>query len=139
MSEPRRALIVKREWLDLILSGVKTWEIRGSRTHFRGRIGLIESGSGMVMGEAVLRGCTGPIPHNSLHFSINKHCIPADKISGIAYARPHAWELGEARRYRTPRPYKHPAGAVIWVKLPPTHPSEKPSVTSVRSTEGESE
>ena len=26
-----KALIIKKQWLDLILSGMKTWELRGSR------------------------------------------------------------------------------------------------------------
>ena len=39
------ALIIRQPWLGLILSGKKTWEIRGSRTNKRGPIALIESGS----------------------------------------------------------------------------------------------
>lgn len=38
-------LIIIKPWLEKILSGEKDMEIRGSRTHKRGVIGLIESGS----------------------------------------------------------------------------------------------
>lgn len=44
------ALIIKKQFLDKIFSGKKTWELRGSRTHKRGRIALIESGSGPCYG-----------------------------------------------------------------------------------------
>jgi ASCH domain len=38
-------LRVKQPWIDLILRGVKTWELRGSRTKASGRIALIQSGT----------------------------------------------------------------------------------------------
>lgn len=38
-----QGLITKPMWADMILSGAKTWEIRGSRTHKRGTIGIIKS------------------------------------------------------------------------------------------------
>jgi hypothetical protein len=33
------------------------------------------------------------------------------------YDRPHAWVLKDARELRKPIPYRHPAGAIIWVDL----------------------
>jgi len=47
-------LIIKPEWADLILSGKKTWEIRGSQTHIHGTIGIIKSGSGLIYGRVDL-------------------------------------------------------------------------------------
>lgn len=44
-------LIIKEKWLRLILSGLKSWEIRGSRTKKRGTIYLIQSGSSHIMGQ----------------------------------------------------------------------------------------
>jgi len=35
-----RNLIIHRKWLNLILSGEKTWEIRSRNTSIRGQIGL---------------------------------------------------------------------------------------------------
>src|SRR5215831_14717644 len=38
MNEPLRALLIRRPWIDMILDGRKTWEMRGARTSVRGRI-----------------------------------------------------------------------------------------------------
>ena len=56
-----RALIIKKEWVDKILSGGKTWEMRSTKTTVTGVIGLIESGSGLLVGEATLEGVGEPI------------------------------------------------------------------------------
>ena len=42
----KRALVLKKRWLDLILAGQKTWEIRGSSTGKRGWIHFAESQAG---------------------------------------------------------------------------------------------
>jgi hypothetical protein len=39
-------LLAKQPWIGLILRGVKTWELRGSRTKACGQIALIQSGAG---------------------------------------------------------------------------------------------
>ena len=50
-------LIIKKKWLELILNGKKNLEIRGSDTkHINEPIALIESGSGLVIGTAVISG-----------------------------------------------------------------------------------
>ena len=51
-----KGLLVKSPWVDFILNGKKTWEIRGSNTRIRGRVGLIKSGSGTVMGTVKIVG-----------------------------------------------------------------------------------
>ena len=54
----KSALVVKRRWLDNILAGRKTWEIRGGPTTKRGWIHFAQSGStGKLMGRARLVGC----------------------------------------------------------------------------------
>jgi len=45
-----KGLMIKREYADLILSGAKTWEIRGQVTAERGRIALLASGTKLVVG-----------------------------------------------------------------------------------------
>ena len=110
-------LIIKEKWLDLILRGEKTWEIRGTRTKVRGRIALIESGSGLVVGEAVLTDVVGPLSKPDLLKNVPRHRVPADAIKrGLRYKTPFAWIIAKAKRYRKPVPYRHPPGAVIWVK-----------------------
>ena len=110
-------LIIKKKWLDLILAGQKTWEIRGSNTKVRGRIALIESGSGLVLGEAHLVDVVGPLTKREMLANVKKHHVTEETIRrGLRYKSPHAWILTNAKRYRKPVPYDHPAGAVIWVK-----------------------
>lgn len=48
----KRALIIKKNWLDKIFNDGKRWEMRSRNTKIRGKIGLIESGSGLIVGEA---------------------------------------------------------------------------------------
>jgi hypothetical protein len=108
-----KALIIKKVWLDEIFDEGKTWEMRSTKTKIRGRIGLIESGSGMIIGEADLVGCSSePIPPEEKY-------IPYHKIKDLTLINkwPYAWILKNAERYEKPIPYTHPRGAVIWVNL----------------------
>jgi hypothetical protein len=110
-----RALIVRQPWIDLILSGKKTWEMRSRPTNVRGKIGLIEQGSGLIVGECKIVDSDhiklDPIEHG-LHYShhrvddfnlLNKWC--------------YAWEIEGAKRYDKPIPYQHPQCAVTWVRI----------------------
>lgn len=54
-----KAFIVKERWGNLILSGLKPWEIRGTGTQVRGRVGVIFSGTGMVYGSVEITGSEG--------------------------------------------------------------------------------
>lgn len=113
-----KALIIKKRWLDLILAKRKSWEIRGSRTTIRGRIGLIESGSGKIMGTCELDDVRGPLSISELRRTSSKHGVPPrDFGSRPPYKKTYAWVLKNPRRFRRPRPYEHPQGAVIWVNL----------------------
>ena len=40
---------IKKKYLDRILDNGKVWEMRSSKTKITGRIGLIESGSGLIV------------------------------------------------------------------------------------------
>ena len=115
-----RALLVRDPWIDLILAGKKTWEIRGAATSVRGRIGLIRSGSGEISGTADLVACEGPLDLAALRRHQRKHKVPIADLRGVLerYERPHAWVVEHARRLRRPVPYEHPSGAVIWVHVP---------------------
>jgi hypothetical protein len=108
-----KALIIRKEWLDMILDGSKTWEMRSRPTNVRGRILLIEAGSGHIVGECVLTGSpTSPMPVCSYHF--NKHRVSnADLLRKWCYP----WMLSNAKRYDKPIPYDHPKGAVVWVNI----------------------
>jgi len=116
-SEIVDGLIIKKEWLNLILDGVKRWEIRSTGTKKRGRIALIESGSGLVKGDAYLSDSViikttsdgySPSPFIKM-FEFHRVKNPIYKIN-------YAWTLVSCFRYPKPIPYTHPQGAVIWVK-----------------------
>ncbi|CAL1136057.1 unnamed protein product [Cladocopium goreaui] len=127
---PKRALIIKRKWAELILSGEKTWEVRGEPTTKRGRIAIAQAGSKQLVGEVTLAECfligeqpspgvwvsTGPpsqyiwAPDNA-----NKHCITDQ--SSVNYKKAYAWVMEHARKYPAPRPYTHKPGCMKWVKL----------------------
>lgn len=110
-----KGLIVKKPWIDMHLDGIKPWEIRGSNTRIRGTIGLIESGSGLVMGTVVLTN-SFPITADALNQGYKNHRI--EDVSIITYRIPYVWEFSSPVRFEEPIPYKHPQGAVIWVNLP---------------------
>jgi hypothetical protein len=110
------ALIIKEEPLSKILAGTKTWEIRGSATTRRGRIALVQSKSGLVVGTCELVDVVGPLGLDELRSASRRSGFTPDRLP---YASTHAWVMRNARRLRTPIPYAHPAGAVIWVKLSP--------------------
>jgi len=48
---PKSALIIKDEWLEMILSGKKTWEIRSTSTKKRERVALALSGAPLLLGD----------------------------------------------------------------------------------------
>ncbi len=117
MEESLKAIVIKQPWIDLILSGEKTWEIRSRSVRARGVIGLIEGGSGKVAGLTRLVGCVGPLDRDQLASQFGKHRVPPQRMSEVPYTSFYAWELADARRLDPPVPYRHPAGAVIWVRL----------------------
>ena len=112
-----KGLIIKKVHLDNIISGEKTWEIRSSNTKIRGKIALIESGSGTVVGTAYVSDSFA-LTDKDLLKNIDKHLVPKKSIkAGLRYKRPHAWVLTKAKRLKKPKPYKHKKGAVIWVEI----------------------
>ena len=112
------ALIVREPWIDLILAGAKTWELRGSSTQAVGqRIGLIRGGSGTVVGVCNVVDVVGPLGLAELRRNVARHKVPKTELTELPYDRTFAWVLSNARAFTSPVPYRHPRGAVIWVSL----------------------
>jgi hypothetical protein len=113
-----KGLIIKSPWLDKILTGEKTWEIRSRRTHLRGTIGIIKSGSGQVFGTVELVNCLD-ISLAMYMNSREKHCIQVGQKPGsiVGAHSMWAWVMQNPIIYSKPIPYVHPQGAVIWVNL----------------------
>ena len=109
-----KALIIKQPWIDYILEGKKSWEIRGGRTYIRDKIELIQSGSGLVVGSCELIDCK-ELTLEDYKNNVDKHNI--HDIDLLPYKRTYAWVITNAKRYETPGQYKHPNGAIIWVNL----------------------
>lgn len=109
-----KCLVIKKKWLDLILSGEKTVEIRGCNCKHRGIIGLIESGSGKIVGIANLT-ASAYLNRENWEKLYSSHKVPLS-YDKLPYKKPHGWSISNARRI-DPIPYSHPQGAVIWVKV----------------------
>ena len=111
----KRALVVKKKWLDLILAGQKKWEIRGSSTAKRGWIHFAESqAGGKLMGRARLVDCF-PVSRNSLKRNFHQHRVSS--LSMVPYQTPYAWVLEDSEKFGKPFQYEHEQGAVIWVDV----------------------
>ena len=110
-----RALIVRKEWLDKILDPIdpKIWEMRTTKTNVRGTVGLIEAGSGLIVGSVEIVGCNpSPIPVDDMFYEEHK-------VKDVELLRKwkFAWYLRNAKRFDKPITYTHPKGDVIWVKI----------------------
>ena len=111
-----KGLVIDEPWVSLIIAGEKTWEMRSRNTQVRGRIGLIRKGSKTIVGVADLVGTLPKLSQSDLKASVAKHRVAANEI-GEDFKHSTAWRLERARPLRKPVPYRHPAGAVIWVNL----------------------
>jgi len=110
-----RALIVRAPHVDNILDNGKIIEIRSRKTNVRGRVGLIESGTGLIVGEVNIDGCSDSAltPKQMIDLS---HLHQVDDLELLKKWR-YPWYLSNAIRYDQPIPYDHPKGAVIWVRI----------------------
>ncbi|MEZ2144782.1 ASCH domain-containing protein [Bradyrhizobium sp. DN5] len=114
-----KGLIIDEPWISLILAGKKTWEMRKTACHHRGRIALIRKGSGQVVGIADIVDSLSPLSSLSAYREAElSHRIPPER-QGQAFADgwQTPWVLANAKPLVSPVSYKHPSGAVIWVNL----------------------
>ena len=111
-------LIIKKKWLDKILSGEKTIEVRGSNTkHVGERIFLLESGTHLVRGTCIIMN-TFSMSCSDWCKEAAHHCVNLTyKELTKKYQTPYAWQLTDVKDLSTNEfYYDHPKGAVIWVK-----------------------
>ena len=111
-----KGLIIRAPWIDYILKGEKTWEIRGSNTSVRGRVGLIKSGTGTVIGTVEIKDSIELTLDDYRENSI-KHGGDGQEALSLPYKRTYAWVLDQPSMFDEPFRYNHPMGAVIWVNL----------------------
>lgn len=114
-----KALVIDEPWIGKILRGEKTWEMRKTASHQRGRIALIRKGSGLVVGTADLIDSLSRIVSRNAYAEAEAfHGIPPerqDRAFADGWTTP--WVLANARLLASAVPYQHPSGAVIWVNL----------------------
>lgn len=115
-----KALIIKPEPMRDILDGVKSWEIRQGRCNIRGLIGLIESGSGAVVGVAELVDCIGPLTRPIRMANARKMGMSVSEAAERWPKNTYAWVLKKRQRLAEQVKYKHPNGITRWVPLSPT-------------------
>jgi hypothetical protein len=102
----------------MIVTGIKTWEIRGSNTKIRGTVGIIAGGTGKVIGMCDIVDVRGPLSLEEYKNSYKQRGLSfLHDSSSLPYNQTYAWVIEKARAFDEPIPYLHPNGAVIWVKL----------------------
>ncbi len=111
---PSRGLIIRQPWIGMILDGEKHWEMRSRPTLVRGRIALIQAGTGLIVGEAFLSGSPTNYTSGHIMHEYSRHRVD-DALLLEKWRFP--WILHVVEKYDTPVPYNHPAGAVVWVDL----------------------
>ena len=111
-----KGLIIRSPWIENILSGKKTWEIRGQSTNIRGEIWLIRSGSGTILGSVELIDCM-ELDFETYKKAFRHHGINSAEIEALPYKKTYAWVLKNPVTFVEPIKYHHPNGAIIWVDL----------------------
>ena len=110
-----KGIIIKKEWIELILSGNKVWEMRSSKVKHRGLVFLIEAGTGHIKGYCFIRDCFDINTINSPHsLNIKKHQV---KDPSLLKKWHYAWVLDKVESLAKPIKYTHKKGCVIWVDL----------------------
>ena len=115
-----RGLIIADPWIGHILDGRKDWEMRSQATSVRGWFGLIQKGSGTVVGLARLVDCGRTLDQAEMITNFDHHRIPVDMIRRGEVAKWIVpWKLADVIPLVHPIPYEHKSGAVTWVTLSP--------------------
>jgi hypothetical protein len=114
-----KAIVIRSPWIELILAGKKTWEMRTKSTNIKGRIALIKAKSGLIYGTAELAECLPSLSLHEMHTTQAFHGIPDSGIeAAFANRWTTPWVLRDVKPLKEPTPYTHPKGAVTWVELP---------------------
>lgn len=110
-------IIIDKPWIDKILSGEKTWEMRSNNCRKRGYIALVRKGSKQIVGVAKIEGCEGPLDEVDLKRSEQKHRVSPSVYAQADYKWRYAIKLSNVFRLTTPVSYQHKNGWVIWTRF----------------------
>lgn len=115
-----RGLIVRDPYASQLLNGQKIWEIRGRPTQVRGPVVIVKAGTGRAFGTANLVRVLGPLELEDLLIApeLPDHEREDLRRYGLPYPKTYAYVFTSPLRLRRPISYRHPSGAVTWVRLP---------------------
>ncbi|MBS0641540.1 MAG: ASCH domain-containing protein [Proteobacteria bacterium] len=115
----QRAFFLQPRWASLVLSGAKNWELRSRRCRFRETVGIIETGSGVIVGVCKIVGCHGPLTEEELDATQSRHRTSREDRERPAGKRPYrfAWELQDVVSLPQPVPYNHVPGSQGWATI----------------------
>jgi hypothetical protein len=121
-----RGLMVRDPYASQLLTGEKTWEIRGRATQIRGPIVIIKSGTGQAFGVVELVAVIGPLSLDDLVESTHLPSSEREEFrrTGLPYPKTFAYVVRNPRWFAAPISYRHPYGAVTWVDLSSLNPQE---------------
>ncbi len=130
-----KGLVIRTPWINMILAGTKSWEMRSKLTHIRGRIALIRAGSGLIVGSAELVDCLPALSLEQMRQTQGFHGIPDDQLASAFEANwTTPWVLRNVEVLATPKPYQHKSGAVKWVHVPDEDPQQSMSAPTQQAT-----
>jgi len=109
-------LIMKSSWIDRILAGQKTWELKGLPTKLRGRVALIRARTGRIVGTCEIVDCVGPLTLEQVQANVEKHGTPLEAVGQLAFAKTYAWVLANAKSLAEPIELTDCRGGT-WVRL----------------------
>lgn len=113
-----KGLIIKAPFIDWIMAGRKTWELRSKHTQVRGPIALIKQGTGTVVAVARLIESKGPLTDADMAGNFQNHAVAPDRLLLPEVQKYRfAWVLSDVKQLGRPVPYIHRSGAVIWAAL----------------------
>ena len=110
-----RGLILLPQWAKLIVSGLKTWEVRHTNTKIRGKVYIIASKVNLIVGEATLID-SFPLTEELYNNNGDKHRIICD-YNSLPNNYKWVWQFDNAIEYDIPVEYKPKRGAQIWVNI----------------------
>lgn len=117
MARVERGLIIKAPWAQALAEGRKRWELRNRPSEVRGPVAILEGGTCQAVGVMEIVDCVGPLDPAALRLAARRGLILPEEIHDADHAPQYAWAVGKAQPFDRPIPYRHPRGAVVWVKL----------------------
>lgn len=120
---------MKNPYAEMLVTGQKTVEIRGSATEVGRTVAIALSGSKTLLGEVRLESCQLVAVKNAagqLEDVVgSEHTLASLKaqhrienpMESVSYNKVYAWFVSSPLRYLVPVAYSHPTGAQLWVKL----------------------